>query len=108
MTLSGGNQQKVVLGKGLGIKPRVLLFNEPTRGVDVETKVEFYKMIRELSKEGITVILYSSDLVELCGMSDKVAVMYEGKISAIIESESINEENIMRAASGIALHSEAV
>ena len=100
-TLSGGNQQKVVLGKGLGIKPRVLLFNEPTRGVDVETKAEFYRLIRELSKEGIAVIMYSSDLVELCGMSDKVVVMYEGKISATIEADDIGEENIMRAASGI-------
>ena len=100
-TLSGGNQQKVVLGKGLGIQPRLLLFNEPTRGVDVETKAEFYKLIRQLSGEGIAVIMYSSDLVELCGMSDKVAVMYEGEISAVIESADINEENIMRAASGI-------
>ena len=101
-TLSGGNQQKVVLGKGLGIKPRVLLFNEPTRGVDVETKAEFYKLIRGLANDGIAVIMYSSDLIELCGMSNKVVVMYEGKISGILESENINEESIMRAASGIA------
>jgi ribose transport system ATP-binding protein len=101
-TLSGGNQQKVVLGKGLGIKPRVLLFNEPTRGVDVETKAEFYKLIRELSNDGIAVIMYSSDLIELCGMSDKVVVMYEGEISSILESDKISEESIMRAASGIA------
>jgi ABC-type sugar transport system ATPase subunit len=100
-TLSGGNQQKIVLGKGLGIKPRVLLFNEPTRGVDVETKAEFYKLIRELSNEGIAVIMYSSDLIELCGMSDKIVVMYEREISAIIESDDISEENVMRAASGI-------
>ena len=101
-TLSGGNQQKAVLGKGLGIKPRVLLFNEPTRGVDVETKAEFYRLIRELSDRGIPVIMYSSDLIELCGMSDKVVVMYEGEISSIIESDDIGEESIMRAASGIA------
>ena len=100
-TLSGGNQQKVVLGKGLAVNPKVLLFNEPTRGIDVETKAEFYKLIRGLSSEGLTVILYSSDLVELCGISDKVVVMYEGKVSAIIESKDISEENIMRAATGI-------
>jgi len=101
-TLSGGNQQKVVLGKGLGIKPRVLLFNEPTRGVDVETKSEFYRLIRGLARDGIAVIMYSSDLVELCGMSDRVVVMYEGGISAVLGSGDIEEENIMRAASGFA------
>jgi ABC-type sugar transport system ATPase subunit len=99
--LSGGNQQKVVLGKGLSIKPKVLLFNEPTRGIDVETKQEFYKLIRNLANEGIAVIMVSSDMMELVGMSDKVLVMYEGKVTAILSGNEINEESVMIAAVGM-------
>ncbi|WHH58178.1 sugar ABC transporter ATP-binding protein [Petroclostridium sp. X23] len=102
VNLSGGNQQKVVLGKGLAIKPKVLLFNEPTRGIDVETKQEFYKLMRNLAAEGVTVIMYSSDLMEVIGMSDRVLVMYEGRITAEINKDEINEENIMRGAVGLA------
>ncbi len=99
--LSGGNQQKVVLGKGLAIKPKLLLFNEPTRGIDVETKREFYRMIRQLASEGIAVIMVSSDMMELVGMSDKLLVMYEGKVTAILSGSEINEESIMTAAVGM-------
>lgn len=99
--LSGGNQQKVVLGKGLSIKPKVLLFNEPTRGIDVETKQEFYKLIRSMAREGIAVIMYSSDLMELVGMSDKVLAIYEGRIKAEIHGDKICEESIMMSAVGM-------
>lgn len=99
--LSGGNQQKVVLGKELGINPCVLLFNEPTRGIDVGTKSEFYKLIRDLASEGIAVVMYSSDLIELCGMSDKVIVMYEGKISGCFNKDEMSESNLMQAAVGM-------
>ncbi|NMA01379.1 MAG: sugar ABC transporter ATP-binding protein [Clostridia bacterium] len=102
VNLSGGNQQKVVLAKELGIKPRVILFNEPTRGIDVETKQELYYLMRQLANEGSIVIMVSSDLMEIIGMSDKVLVMYEGKISAELTKENISEENIMRGAVGIA------
>jgi len=98
--LSGGNQQKVVLGKSLGIKPRVLLFNRPTRGIDVEAKQEFYKRMRELANDGVAVIMSSADLMEIIGMSDKVLVMYEGKISGKLIGENITEENIMHYAVG--------
>jgi inositol transport system ATP-binding protein len=99
--LSGGNQQKIVLGRGISINPKVLLFNEPTRGIDVETKQEFYKLMRNFANQGVIVIMYSSDLMEVVGMSDKVIVMYEGTISAEIEKNDINEESIMRGAVGI-------
>ena len=101
INLSGGNQQKVVLGKGFAVKPKVILFNEPTRGVDVGTKQEIYRIIREMADSGMTVILYSSDLMEVIGISDRVLVMYEGHIKAEINGKEITEENIMRAAVGI-------
>ena len=99
--LSGGNQQKVVLGKELGINPKVLLFNEPTRGIDVGTKSEFYKLIRDLASQGIAVVMYSSDLIELCGMSDKVIVMYEGRMSGCFNADELDENNLMQAAVGM-------
>ena len=99
--LSGGNQQKVVLGKCLSIKPSVLLFNEPTRGIDVNTKQEFYRLMRNLAKDGVAVIMYSSDLMEVVGISDRVLVMYEGRISAEIDRDEISEESIMRGAVGM-------
>lgn len=100
-SLSGGNQQKVVLGKELAIDPKIMLFNDPTRGIDVEAKSDFYKIMREQAKEGMGVILCSSDMMEVIGMSDRVLVMYEGRISACLEGDQINEEKIMRCAMGI-------
>ena len=94
--------KRSVLAKELGIKPRVILFNEPTRGIDVATKQELYYLMRQLANEGSIVIMVSSDLMEVIGMSDKVLVMYEGKISAELTKENISEENIMRGAVGIA------
>ncbi len=99
--LSGGNQQKVVLAKGLSSSPRVVVFSEPTRGIDVEAKHDFYKLMRKYAEDGIVVILYSSDLMELIGMSDKVIVLYEGRITGVLDGENLNEESIMRCAVGI-------
>lgn len=99
--LSGGNQQKVVLGKELGIGPRVLLFDEPTRGIDVEAKSEFYRLIRRQADQGTTVIINSSDLMEVIGLSDRVAVMFEGRIQDILEGDELEEETIMRCAMGL-------
>ena len=70
--LSGGNQQKVVLGRVLGIQPRVILFNEPTRGIDVKTKQEIMRRLRQLADEGVVILLYSSDLLEVIGISNTV------------------------------------
>ena len=102
-SLSGGNQQKVVLGKELAINPKVVLFNEPTRGIDVEAKREFYNIMHDLARSGVAVIMYSSDLMEVIGMSNRVAVMYEGTISAVLQGEEITEENIMYCAYGASL-----
>lgn len=100
-SLSGGNQQKVVLGKELGIEPDVILFHEPTRGIDVEAKNEFYNIMKNLAQQGTAVIMCSSDMMEVIGMSNRVAVMYEGGITQILEGGDITEENIMRCAMGI-------
>ncbi len=99
--LSGGNQQKIVLGKGLAISPRVLLFNEPTRGIDVEAKHDFYMLMRRYADEGIAVVIYSSDLIELIGMSDTVIILYEGRVTGTLGGADITEENIMRRAVGM-------
>ena len=79
--LSGGNQQKVSIGKSLATHPKVLLLNEPTRGIDVEAKQEIYRLIRKEAEEGIGVIMFSSDMMELIGLSDRIITMYEGRIT---------------------------
>lgn len=100
-SLSGGNQQKVVLAKELAISPKVILFNEPTRGIDVEAKYEFYTAMRELARDGVAVIMCSSDLMEVIGMSSRVIVMYEGKVSGVLDQKDLEEEKIMRYAVGL-------
>ncbi|MHB8963534.1 MAG: sugar ABC transporter ATP-binding protein [Saccharofermentanales bacterium] len=100
-SLSGGNQQKVVLGKELAIGPKVILFNEPTRGIDVESKSEFYRIMRDLASKGVTVIMCSGDLMEIVGMSDRIIVLYEGALSGELSRENISEENVMRYAVGL-------
>lgn len=93
--LSGGNQQKVVLAKMLARKPRVLLMDEPTRGIDVGTKAEIYRLIRELAANGTTVIAVSSELPELIGMSDRIIIMHEGHISGEVEAATANDELLL-------------
>lgn len=99
--LSGGNQQKVVLGKILGVRPKVILFQEPTRGIDVQTKQDIYRRMRALAQEGVCILLYSSDLLEVVGISDTVYTMYEGRITRQLTGSDINEVQIMRGAVGI-------
>jgi ribose transport system ATP-binding protein len=98
MNLSGGNQQKVALAKWLALKPRVLIVDEPTRGVDVGAKAEIYRLLRELADNGVAVILISSDLEEALGISDRIAVMREGAIAGIIDRPDFSEEKIMNLA----------
>ncbi|MBK5238191.1 MAG: sugar ABC transporter ATP-binding protein [Actinomycetales bacterium] len=93
--LSGGNQQKVVLAKMLARKPKVLLMDEPTRGIDVGTKAEIYRLIRELAAGGTTVVAVSSELPELIGMSDRIIIMHEGHISGEIQADKANEEILL-------------
>lgn len=99
--LSGGNQQKTILARWLIRKPKVLLLNEPTQGIDVGTKEYIYKKIRELANEGLAVVIIFSDMMELLGMCDRIVVMYEGKISKIFSDTEATEEKIMEAASTI-------
>ncbi len=98
LNLSGGNQQKVVLAKWLNLKPRILILDEPTRGIDVGAKAEIYKLMNDMAKEGISIIMVSSELPEILAMSDRVAVMAEGELTAILEHDEIKEERIMHFA----------
>jgi ribose transport system ATP-binding protein len=99
-TLSGGNQQKVVLGKWLAIGPKVLIVDEPTRGIDVGAKAEIYKTLRQLADDGVSIIMISSDMEEILRVSDRVAVMHEGRLTGILERADCTEERIMTLAVG--------
>jgi len=96
-TLSGGNQQKVVLAKLLMTQARILLFYDPTRGVDVGTKAEIFLLMRDLAAQGYAILFYSTDLPELTHLADRVAVLSYGRIAAVLEGEAIDEESILRA-----------
>jgi ribose transport system ATP-binding protein len=98
--LSGGNQQKVVLAKWLSLNPKVLIFDEPTRGIDVGAKAEIYQLMRNLAESGVAIMMISSDMEEILGESDRVAVMHEGAITGILERDQCSEEAIMRLAVG--------
>jgi len=98
--LSGGNQQKVVLGKWLAMRPEVLICDEPTRGVDVGAKAEIYRHLAALAEGGVTVLLVSSDMEEIMGMSDRVIVMRERRIEAVIEHSALTQEAIARSMTG--------
>jgi D-xylose transport system ATP-binding protein len=98
LILSGGNQQKVVLGKALMTQPRVILLDEPTRGIDVGAKIEVYEIINKLTSEGKGVILVSSELPELMGMSDRIIILSDGKIGGTFNRNEANQEAIMNAA----------
>jgi ribose transport system ATP-binding protein len=98
--LSGGNQQKVVLGKWLARRPRVLILDEPTRGIDVGAKSEIYALMDRLAKEGVAIIMISSDMEEVLGMSDRVAVLYQGQLTGVLERSDLNEEAVMHLATG--------
>ena len=98
--LSGGNQQKVVLAKWLSLGPKLMIFDEPTRGIDVGARAEIYRLMRELADSGVAILLISSDMEEVLGVSDRVAVMHEGAIAGILPRESLNEEAVMRLAVG--------
>lgn len=99
--LSGGNQQKVSIAKGLMTNPKILILDEPTRGVDVGAKKEIYELINLFKKKGMSILMISSEIPEVVGMCDRVLVMHEGSISGELKLENITQDNIMRLAVGI-------
>jgi ribose transport system ATP-binding protein len=98
--LSGGNQQKVVLGKWLAMKPKVLLLDEPTRGIDVGAKSEIYTLMEELAESGVAILYVSSEMEEVLGMADRALVMHEGRITGELSRDELSEESVMRLATG--------
>ncbi|MFD0592210.1 ATP-binding cassette domain-containing protein [Catellatospora coxensis] len=99
-TLSGGNQQKVVLAKWLATAPKVLIVDEPTRGIDVGTKAEVHRLLSQLAADGVAVLMVSSELPEVLGMADRVLVMHEGRLTADIPRARADEQSVMLAATG--------
>ncbi|QTQ12181.1 sugar ABC transporter ATP-binding protein [Treponema parvum] len=95
--LSGGNQQKVVVGKWLLRSPEFLLLNDPTRGIDVGTKKQIYELLHDLSRNGVTILILSSDTLELVGLSDRVVVFYENKLNSEIDGQDLSEESLVAA-----------
>ena len=98
--LSGGNQQKVALARWMTFAPQVLIFDEPTRGIDVGAKAEIYQLIRKLAANGVAVIVISSEMEEVLGISDRIAVMHEGRLTGILPRSQFSEEAVMRLATG--------
>ena len=98
--LSGGNQQKVVIGKWLAMQPRVLLLDEPTRGVDIGAKQEIYRLMEELAEQGVAILFVSSEMEEVLSMSDRVLVMHEGRITGQLARDELSEEAVMQLATG--------
>jgi ribose transport system ATP-binding protein len=101
VNLSGGNQQKVVLGKWLAMAPRVLILDEPTRGIDVAAKAEIHRHVAELAAQGLAILMVSSDLEEVLGMSDRVVVMREGRIRGILPRAEATAERVAALMTGL-------
>jgi ABC-type sugar transport system ATPase subunit len=99
-SLSGGNQQKVVLSKWLMKDPGILIFDEPTRGIDIAAKADFYEHISKLAENGKAIIFISSEMQEVVGMCDRVLVLHEGKMIGELSDKEITQENIMHLAAG--------
>ena len=97
-TMSGGNQQKVVIAKWLATKPKLLIIDEPTRGIDVGTKAEVHRLLSELAGQGLAILMISSELPEVLGMADRVLVVCEGRITADLDRADATPEAVMHAA----------
>jgi ABC-type sugar transport system ATPase subunit len=98
MGLSGGNQQKVVLAKWLALRPRVLILDEPTRGIDIGAKTDVHALVSEIAGQGIGILMISSEMPEILGMSDRIIVMAEGRITGEFTREEADQEKIMNCA----------
>jgi ribose transport system ATP-binding protein len=108
ITLSGGNQQKVVLAKWLSMRPKLLIFDEPTRGIDVGAKSEIYTLMRNLADAGVAIMMISSDMEEVIGVSDRIAVMHEGQISGFLQRADFSEHSVLMLAVGNTSKEEAL
>lgn len=104
--LSGGNQQKIVLAKWLATKPQVLIVDEPTQGIDIGAKIEIYQLLKQLNREGISILLISSELPELLLLADRIAVMQQGRLTGILSKEQATEAKIMQLATGQQIQSQ--
>ena len=100
-SLSGGNQQKVVVAKWIASNPKVLILDEPTRGVDVGAKVEIYKVINELAEQGLPIVMISSEMPEIIGMCDRVIVMREGVVMGELDKAELCEEGLINLSMGV-------
>jgi D-xylose transport system ATP-binding protein len=106
--LSGGNQQKVVIAKYLNTRPKVLILDEPTRGIDVGAKQEVYRLIRRLAEEGVAILMISSEMPEILGLSDRILVLCDGKAAGIVDADSADEETLMKLATGARAREEQI
>jgi ribose transport system ATP-binding protein/inositol transport system ATP-binding protein len=99
INLSGGNQQKVLIGRWLLTRPKILILDEPTRGIDVGAKAEIHRLISKLAGEGVAVIMISSEMPEVLGMSDRIMVVHEGRVTGFLNRDEANQVRIMELAS---------
>jgi rhamnose transport system ATP-binding protein len=99
-SLSGGNQQKVVLAKWLATRPKILILDEPTKGIDVATKARVHEFISQLAKEGLGILLVSSEMPEILGMADRIVVMHEGRVTGRFSHAEASQDTLIRAAMG--------
>ena len=99
--LSGGNQQKIVIGKWLSMGPKVLIVDEPTRGIDVGSKAEIHNLLRELASQGYAIIVVSSEMPEVLHVADRIIAMYSGRITQQFSAAEVNEDNLIQAISGM-------
>ena len=99
-SLSGGNQQKVVIAKWIGLSPSIIIMDEPTRGIDIGAKRDIYDLMNDLTNEGVSIIMVSSELPEILGMSDRVMVIHENSVAGILDRETATPESIMTLATG--------
>lgn len=101
VNLSGGNQQKVVLAKALAADPEIIIFDEPTKGIDVGAKQEIYQLMNTLAEAGKAIIMISSDMEEILGMSDRIVVLHEGTVAGELHRDEFSQERVLQLASGM-------